>query len=631
MRRPWLIAALLATASPSLAQLPTPPTEADVRALINRLHTQAAGHSSPDTRQRLEQQVAAVTGRPERLHNAAGLILTLRGYPWEGLWFLTRSALSNLEQPDVLSNTGLLLALIDRHHDAERLLLYTTHEWPWFDPAWTNLARVYCDTQEYDHAQECLDGASAAQPGSAAAEEVGLRLAMEQRNPEAAAQHAVNLSNLEPRSPLLREALPQIPEECVARAVMARAEAIPLPQTFVELDEVNDDYEEFVLEELDRQYWQAVFQRFAEIGTSTPHQTLSQLPPAVFNQLPPEMQATLRSMGAGPDEELSVLSPTESRTHYLRLSLYIDRYRRRYQRLLKPIFKQGSAERILQQQRDRVRQYHEQYAQALRAGADPVAAMNEWCRNVITSMRGAHPGFLRALAEAREQSNRLTRRHWLSTAGLITLVPEAYQGDEIAFLRRQAALSSMYYSGALVEWYMLGLRAVVLDREMAGIMADALHEAARARELEALLVRERLRAEQEAELEDGDELELEIELWVGLDLGVFSIKVQDDEVGIAGGEVLVGEVSFNWEDLEFELGVGYDTPTIGPLGGGGKVLGALRIGGSEELALGIHSGVTASAGTPVAGAEVDIIDDYIWIANAGHPDQAIIGSPWRTP
>lgn len=370
---------------------------------------------------------------------------------------------------------------------------------------------------------------------------------------------------------------------------------------------------------------QAAFQRFTELGAATPRQTLSGLTPQVISQLPPEVRDALRSLGVGANEPVEVLSPTESRTHYLRLGVSIDRYRKRYQRQLKPIFDAGPVHWILTEQRDRLREYQEEYARALRAGADPIAALNEWCRNVIASMSSAHPRFLDALAEAREESNGLTQRHWLSTAGLITLVPEAHRAEEIAFLKRQAALSSMHYTGSIVQWYTVGLRAIVLDRELTDIMAAGLHEAARARELEALLARERMRREQEAELEDGEELDVEVDLWIGLDLGVFSIKVQADEVELSLGEGLIGEATCNWGDQEIEMGIGlgYDAPTAGLLGGGGKALGVVRLGGEHGAALGIRECVEATVGTPVAGAEIDVLDEYLWIASAGRPNEAL--------
>jgi hypothetical protein len=457
---------------------------------------------------------------------------------------------------------------------------------------------------------------------------------VEQRDSARAANHAVNVANLEPTSPLLRRVLPTIPEGDLAGALMARGAAVPLPESYVQLDDPLGNYEEFVLDELSRGYWNTAFGHFTGIGADAGRQVIPQLPPEVFNRLPPDIQATLRAQGVGPGSPLEVLSPTASRAHYPRLNLHLLRYQRRYLYELSSAYRQGVVELVIEDLRQRTHEYSEQYAAAAKGGGDPIGAMNAYCRNVIGAMNGSHARFPRALAFSREVGNRILREDWSAIAGLIALVPEAYRIDEVSYLRRLGALNSQYYTGCLVRWYSLGARAVLLDRMLADAAADALHAGAAARELESIMARERREAALEAELEDGEGLELPIEQWVGLDLGVFAIKViGDEEIEISGGEALVGEASYNWEDLEFELGigVGIGVPTVGPVGGEGKVLGVVRIGGPEEFGLGIHSSAEISAGTPVAGIEVDVIDDYLWIANAGHPDDAIIGSPWREP
>ncbi len=607
------------------AQLPDPPPESEVRALVNRLQMQAAGNTTPETRQRLEDEVAACVGDPSRLDNAAGLIIFLHGYPWEGMWFLTRSAVRDLEQPDVINNMGLVLTLVEEPDDAERLLLYAVNEWPDFHPAWTNLARLYVDAEEYDNAQECIDHVNDACPGNTSAEELGMRVASQQRNSTQAAEHAVNLSNLDPGNPMLAEARPHIEDSDIVNEVAERTTAVPMPLTFVELDEIIDDYEDFALDEMDRRYWQTAANRFAEIGTATPRQTIERLPPEVFNQLPPEMQAQLLAMGAGPEQPLEVLSPTESRTHYLRLGMFIDRYRKAYQQQISPPFRESAVQATIDRQRERCHEYHDEYVAALEAGDDPIAAANEYCRDVIGAMNAAHAGFLEAIAEARASGSRLTSRHWRTTAGLITMVPEEHRGEEIDFLRRQASLSSLYYTGAVVQWYSIGSGAVMLDRILAGATADALHGAASSRELDALIVRERLRADLEAELDAWEEVSLShIHPWIGLNLGFFSIKFEYEQVGISVGEGVVGDVQYNWanEQLELGIGIGVEGPGLGPLGSSAKGLGVLRIGGDHIVAVGFRENIQAAVASPVAGVDIDLSDEYVWGASAGRPDLA---------
>ena len=78
-------------------------------------------------------------------------------------------------------------------------------------------------------------------------------------------------------------------------------------------------------------------------------------------------------------------------------------------------------------------------------------------------------------------------------------------------------------------------------------------------------------------------------------------------------------MSYDWGSHEFEMGIGlgYGTPTLGPLGGSGKVLGVVRVGGRHGAALGIRDQVQASVGSPVAGLDINVRNDYTWLISAG--------------
>jgi len=237
-------------------------------------------------------------------------------------------------------------------------------------------------------------------------------MAVEQRDPEAAAGHAVNLANLEPTSIMLHEVLPHIPETNLAGAIAARAGAAPLPESFVQLDEPIDNYEDFVLDELHRGYWKTAFGHFTEIGGNPDRQMLQHLPQEVFDQLPPDIKASLLAQGVGPGSPLEVLSPTASRDHYRNLNMYLIRFQRRYLASLPPAYQEEGPEPILKEMQQRALEYMRDCNEAIKAGDDPIAAMNEYCRNVIGAMNAAHPDFLETMAAARVKGNRLLRgRH----------------------------------------------------------------------------------------------------------------------------------------------------------------------------------------------------------------------------
>jgi len=78
----------------------------------------------------------------------------------------------------------------------------------------------------------------------------------------------------------------------------------------------------------------------------------TQLPPEVFNRLPANIKAMLKSYGAGPGKGVSVLAPTGSRIHYPRLSIYFERYQEAYQRDLGRLFRRGPVVAIFREEHE---------------------------------------------------------------------------------------------------------------------------------------------------------------------------------------------------------------------------------------------------------------------------------------
>ena len=625
-----LIVLLLATTVVH-AQLPDPPSEDEVRAIVDRVRMTAAGHSSVETRERISGYITdtgeamdADEATAARLTHHSGTLLIVRGYPWEGLWSLATAAQTDWVQPDTLNNIGFALAFVEQYDDAESVLLYTTDTWPEFAPGWTNLARVYLDMGEDDHALEALDRADEAEPVTAVNEELRARWAIQRGDTAAAADALVDLTSLDPNSPFVDELRDVVTEADIEQALEDRLEAVPMPAHFVSLEEPLDDYEELVLDELNRGYWRATSDVYGRIGGTMDFATTT-LPPEVFEQLPPDMQATLLSMGHGPGDAVEVPRPADSRVNYPRLSLILKRYQERYLRQMRAIYREGEVARLLEDERERQRGYHEELMRLLDAGADYPGALDHWIDQCLTSLDGAHPQWLAAMQTARAQGTRVTRRYWMTVAGLIAPLPEDWRAEEVQYLRKQVALANLNHSGEVMKWIALGQRAVILNSEATMWAADALHAAAAAREREAEMARMGNEEEWELELEDGEGFEPDVDEWWGLNLGVFSVKVQEDQVGISGGEALQGDFSFNWETMETEMGIGLgvSTPSLGmgaeSIGGSAKALGVVRLGGPLGAAIGFREQVQGSVGSPVHGHDLNVIDHYDWLISAGRP------------
>ena len=609
----------LALCAPCVGQLPAAPSEAQLRDILARVHSESTAHSSGETREAVAELIEDLAGEEDRLWNNAGVLMVLRGHPWEALRCLIEAALPELDDPDALNNIAFSLLLLGQGEDAERILLYATTTWPQFPPPWVNLARVYVDEGDYPAAQECLRHIRELAPGASEGEELAGRIAIRRGDGAAAAEAFVALSALDAGSPLLPDIRAATTGAEVEAAARSRAAPIPMPRHFVELPEFAGDYVPLVLEELAAAPWGIRFEHYSRMGAQTPRQN-AQLTPEIWDQLPDNIKAILAGQGLGPGESVEVLSPTASRMDYPQLNLRMNRDCTLFRAALRRLYQESALSRLLGDELDRQHEFGREYAEAVRAGADPLAVMDHYCDRCITSLEGHHAQFCTELDSARQQANRLTSRYWLRQATMIAMAPEEHRAAEANYLERVAAMSNQRHTGAIVQWLGMGKRPVALDRELTDIMADALHTAAAAREFEAWCERQGWNDDLDWEMEDdGEPLDPNISLWVGLNLGVFAVKVTPDSVSIEGGEGIVAEASFDWGDMEVTMGIGggASLPTVGPLGGSGKMLGVVRLGGREGAALGIRSSLQATAGSPVSGVDYNMVDQYTWLVSAG--------------
>jgi hypothetical protein len=611
------------------AQFPTPPSQAECRALVERVATEAAGQSSAATRQRIERYILDLGTPQPQLQNNAGVALLIQGYPHEAIWCMAKAVGTGFDKPEVLNNIGLALTLLKKYSQAERVLLYTTHTWPEFSGAWVNLARMYLDRRDNRRAEEAIERSRQAEPGNLPAEEAAGRMAIQIRDRRAAARQAVNISSLDPGNPWVAPLTELAGDSNIERELSGRVRSIPMPRYFIDLDHpINSNYEALVMEEINEPYWNPAFKRFANQAVNFNRQNV-QFTPEMISQMPPEVQAAFRQLygdrvsdPGGVSVNTPVLAPSGSRADYLLLAKRLEIYSIRYRGHLKRLLYGDRLEQFFKNEFDRQLQFYRDYAEEINRGVDIRAAMNHYVRRSIGSLEGKHGQWLDMVEEARRQQNNHLRRFWMSTASLLSMVPDAHRNLEIHYLRQQAAMTNEYYLAQVVRWVELGKRPLLMDMMLNETAPDALHAAAANRELEAQIAREEAQREWEEELEADVEI-FDHDDWIGLNLGAFSIKVQSDEVGITIGEALQGDLSYNWADHEFEMGLGpgVATPPIGILtvGGSAKMQGVIRVGGESGAALGVRRQVQVNIGTPVAGTDINLIDQYTTLISAGAP------------
>ena len=622
-----LFALTLLVPQTAQAQFPSPPNQTKCKSLVERVATEAAGQIPAADRQRIEDYIVSL-GKPQpQLHNHAGVALLVQGYPNESIWCLAKAVETNFDQPEVLNNIGLALTLLKKYNRAETVLLYITHKWPEFSGAWVNLARLYLDQRDNRRAEEAVARARKAEPGNLPAEEAAGRMAIQGRDQRAAARRAVNISSLDPGNPWVAPLTEVAGDSNIEREISGRLRSIPMPRYSIDLNHpINSNYEAFASEEIDKPFWGPAFRLFAGQATNSNRQSIP-LTPETSAQLPPGFLEALSQIRGGAGSvpgggNTHVLAPSASRAEYLLLAKRLDAYSIRYRGHLKRLFKGSRLDQYLQDEFQRQRQFYRDYGVEVKGGADNQAALNRYVRRSLNSLEGRHGEWLEMVRDARRQQNQHLRRFWMSTAALLSMVPDAHLNLEIHFLRQQAAMSNEYYLGHVFRWAQMGIRPIGMDRMLAKTAPQALHLAAENRELEAMIAREQAEEEWEEELESDEDLFDEVE-WLGLNLGAFAVKVEDDQFEVTVGEVLQGSYSFNWEDYELELAVGpgLATPSLHGFTAGfsGKVHGVMRLGGPSGAALGVREQVKVTFGTPVYGRDLVLHDHYTTLISAGAP------------
>jgi tetratricopeptide (TPR) repeat protein len=608
------------------ANFPAPPSQAECKALVERAATEAAGQSSAATRQRIERYILEIGSPQPQLQNHAGVALLIQGYPYEAIWCMAKALNTNFDQPEVLNNIGLALTLLKKYNQAERILLYVTHEWPKFSGAWVNLARLYLDQGNDRRAEEAVARSRKAEPGNLPAEEAAARIAIQRRDRRAAAKQAVTISSLDPGNPWVAPLTEVAGDSNIEREIGDRLRSVPMPRYYVSLDRpINSDYEALVWEELNSPFWGPASQRFFGQAFNFKRQR-TQLTPEITAQLSPEVKAALKrvqreSLTPPTGGRKGVLAPSVSRAGYLFLGKRLDAYSERYRGHLMRILKEGPLARFVQDEFQRQLQFIKEYGEDKKRG-DPRSAANRYVRRSLDSLNSKHSQFLELARQARRQQNNHLRRFWMSTTALLSLVPDEHRRVEIHYLRQQAAMTNEYYLAQVVSWIEMGKQPIQLDQMLAETAPEMLHTAAADRALQDLIAREEAERDWEEELED-DRALFSVTPWRGLNAGAFSFKVTDNQVGITIGEALQGDVSFNWEDFEVEMaiGPGISTPSAGPISAGfsGKVQLVFSIGGHTGAAIEIRQQVQASRGTPIHGEDLTLYEHTTTLVSAGAP------------
>ena len=613
------------------AGLPPPPNEAEVAALIEKTRAQAAGDTTPAARQRIQDVIRDMAGSRPRLHNHAGILLVLKGYPREALWCFAEAASADPSSVDALNNLALLLTEQEEHFAALRLLLHVAHRWPGFPAAYINLGRIWCDLGVWNLAEIAAAHVYALDPGRQDTEALLARSALGRGDTAAAARHVANLSAIDPENRRLPDLAARIPPAQMQQAITNVFAAAPLPANLVELPQMHSDVRQFVYRELDSPFWRPVNAQVQ--GNVMPGYETGTITPEMWDALPEHTKALLRSHGLDAGSATEAAAPGFSRADYPTLSGLIHAYEMKYINQVKTIYKSSGILDIILAEGKRQGGYKKDYFEVLKASQNPHAAAAAWSRQAMPSLIRTHAQMRPLLKDARDETVRLTIELWHTVRTLIGMVPTAHYEKEAQFLVTKVVnYHNQHYAGSIHAWHMNAMQVILFEDHLNDAAPRTLHEAAAGREFDAWCRRQ-------AALENAEQRAWEAwhaslgnrnapwflgrgatdrPFWVGLDLGTFAIKWDGASLSVSGGEGLVGDATYSFDRNDFTLGIGVGGGI--PLGPGGAVsakeMAVLRLDGAGAN-FGLRTHIQVSAGTSVAGVEITIVDHYVWLTSVG--------------
>ncbi|BER91739.1 hypothetical protein [Atrimonas thermophila] len=247
----------------------------------------------------------------------------------------------------------------------------------------------------------------------------------------------------------------------------------------------------------------------------------------------------------------------------------------------------------------------------------------QYLQEAFSSLIPTHRRLRTLLAEARAETVDALHRLWQAEAMLIDMVPPEYQEIERKHLEEVASFANFHYANAVVAWWQAARTPVLMERKILEEEMEAIQEEAAARDFEAWLSAqayvERYLEEDPEDPEEPEEVP-SLDKWLGIDLGIFSIKYYDKKrIELSAGEGIVGEVKYDLERNEvwFGLGVGVQGTTMTVFSGEAKGMVVVHLDSSDSpLNVGLNGKVTAKCGHPLGGAETDLVNETLWIVGS---------------
>lgn len=599
-------------------RLPQGPNATELRQLVERIHLEARALTDRESRDRIEAFIRERAGDDASLYNNAGVILLFQYYPHEAQWAVASAVLRDFESAEAMNNLAVLLTNQQQYSEAERVLLYVVNRWPGSSTPLLNLGRLYTDKGRLDLAQECVDLAFAAGPGRADTEKLAARIAITRRDTQAAAEHVLNLEMLDPGNPQMEILREKVPRQALVDEQLRRIGRYPMPLWYTELNDIEKEVDVFVIKETEWQYWQNLAQRMS-VATQPSYENFK-MTEDIWRQIPPEMQATLERLGAGPGSIQPTMAPGTSRAQYKLIADVIQAYEKSYLQKIASAYETPELVGLLDEERAQQKEYQRRYKEAART--DPEGAWRRYLSEAVPALERAHPIVRETLLKARADANRITLGYWAAGTALLTMVPEAYRAKELDALNKLVTLSNLHYTKYVLSWYGIAKLPVLADKTDAELVRQQLHEAAAAREHEARIRRDAIQERRDlAEWEEwlAEEPEYvwpeEFRPWVGPCIEIACVKahfdpdnphdLRDLEVGVGLPVGPKAELVASDDELVIAAGFGFGTPDPVP-GYSQKYMCGVVLGGEHGIDIRLYRSTSLELATPVGGIDIDL-------------------------
>ena len=569
----------------------------------------------------------------DELYNRIGAFFFLQGRLDVSVWAFSKGAeisgrgelVNNLATALVLSNEGEL---------ALEVLSALLRENPDYLPAILNVALIYIREKRFDLAKGCIQRARELQPGFLPTESLAKELGRAIGDDSYLTESSLNASLLNPWDKNSELSLRSLDENSLRKEVHRRLRDYKVPGNILDLPEMVEDVETFVLLEEKTGFWKKVLKYSSPmtLGKSAfSYRAPKLIPPDAWNKLSPKSREAMRRAGYRPGEvkELPELKRLrEARSHYRFLGNVLADYQIYYSSQFKLSYEKRGVPELINRETMKQTLLLKRYFQKLKSElprGDSISIESDaearYLSEALSSVKTTHRRLRRLLNDARRENLMLLNEYLLKGHLALYMVPLSFRSVERREIVKTALLVNYYHSLHIVAWWQTARAPIIFKGRIHTYFPQALENRYSIWENQP----EREIEENLEELIDGDlQIPRNLKGWVNVDLWLFSIKyTTQNELtislgggsGVPVGMGILGEATYNIDTDKLYIGLGLGSNfEMGPLGLNAKSVYVYEVDFNKpSFRLGYQTQISATASYGSLGAEYNLYDKTFWI------------------